>query len=456
MRILGHHQTTACSLLLASASAVCAQERPTPLYAITTPLTANQPFAITTTVPGSNPRAQYVAVAKAAEGVRCVIICTPAPLVEVVAWQDTTTSLVQTTTSGSARVSGGLAAVGITGLDSGRVVTADVDTTGVLSIRTWSVQASGVSLQNGYSSASGTASSAVAIAALSSTEVVTAYALPNGTLAVEAWTIAADGLPAPVSTVGYQSDDMTGNEVLPAGRGVFASQVSIAAVNPNEVVTAIGDSSKSMWVTTWAINNGVEAQQLQQIPNTVDTSLPGNIAVGAGQISKLVPGPGPFELQYETTRSAFTPFANSSFEVNVLYWTISASGQLTQQPALKGTCSYCSGVAATMLPTNVPMTSYDSGPAECQIEDVYHGYPYETDSYETSLCPGLYDPPAVYNIEYTLSGPVASTSEGTDQSWKSTFEPYNAYFVTASGDQILNLLYIQVFSYPLPPLSLVL
>jgi hypothetical protein len=451
MRVLKYVKAAVAGLVLANAAAVCAQSRPTPLYDTTTPLTANQPFAITTTVPASsNPRAQYVAVAKSSSVFKC-LTCGTEPIVEVVAWQDTTTALVPTSTSGTARVSGGLAAVAITGLDSGRVVTADVDDTGVFSIQTWSVGENGVALQSGYSTAAGSVSPEVSIATLSSTEVVTAYALPNGTLAVEAWTINAEGLPTPVSTVGYENGNVTGNEVLQAEGGVFASQVSIATVNPNQVVTAIGDSSGSMWVTTWGINSGVQAQQLQQVPNTVSTE-PGSVAVGAGQTSQYVPGFGKSPPHYETVQTAFTPFTKSN-TLNVLYWTISESGQLTQQPALTARCCSSGAVAAATLPTDVPMTSNNCVPFGCQVDEYYHGY-LANDPWATALSAGVNNPPAIVGIGYDLSGAVGSATEGNSAS--SELEPYSAYFVTAAGDQTLNTLYIQVFSYPLPPTGLVL
>jgi hypothetical protein len=451
MRILTYVKAAVASLVLASAAAVCAQSRPTPLYDTTTPLDTNQPFAITTTVPtASDPRAQYVVVAKASAVFRC-LTCGTEPIIEVVAWNDTTTSLVQTSSDATASVSGGLAAVAITGLDSGRVVTAGVDTTGVLSIKTWTVGASGVALQNSYSTAAESVSPEVAIATLSSTEVVTAYALPNGTLAVEAWTISAEGLPTPVSTVGYQNGNATGNEVLPAEYGVFAAQVSIATVNPTQVVTAIGDSSESMWVTSWGINSGVQAQQLQQIPNTVST-MAESVAVGAGQTSVFVPGIGIRPPHYETVQTAFTPFINSgSAELNVLYWTISASGQLTQQPALTPTCCYYGGVAATTLPTDVPITSYDFAPGGVQTDEYYHGY-FANDPWATALSPGQNNPPVVYGINFVLNGLVGSAAEGNSPS--SELEPYSAYFVSASADQYDEVLYIRVFSYPLPPTGL--
>jgi hypothetical protein len=67
---------------------------------------------------------------------------------------------------------------------------------------------------------------------------------------------------------------------------------------------------------------------------------------------------------------------------------------------------------------------------------------------------GVDNPPAIVGIEYVLGGPVGSAAEGNSP--PSTFEPYSAYFVTAAGYQCLDTLYIQVFSYPLPPTGLVL
>jgi hypothetical protein len=148
-------------------------------------------------------------------------------------------------------------------------------------------------------------------------------------------------------------------------------------------------------------------------------------------------------------QTAFTPFTNSRFELGELYWTISSSGQLTQQTYYPA-CSDClyGGVAAAMLPTGVPMTSVDCVPYGCQVDEYYHGYSLN-DPWATALSAGEDDPPAVVGINYVLAGPVGSASEGNSP--PEFFESYNAYFVTASGDQYENLLYLQVFSYPLPP-----
>ena len=87
------------------------------------------------------------------------------------------------------------------------------------------------------------------------------------------------------------------------------------------------------------------------------------------------------------------------------------------------------------------------------MDEHYHGYS-ANDPWATSLSAGQNDPPAIVGINYVLGGPVGSAAEGNSP--PSEFEPYNAYFVTASGDQYLNTLDIQVLSYPLPATALVL
>ena len=61
---------------------------------------------------------------------------------EVIAWQDTTTKLVKTGTPGVVQ-GPGLFSVAMPGLDSSRVVTADIDFSGTLSINTWTVGPAG-------------------------------------------------------------------------------------------------------------------------------------------------------------------------------------------------------------------------------------------------------------------------------------------------------------------------
>ena len=113
---------------------------------------------------------------------------------EVIGWQDTTKALnrlkLAPTLIGPTSITG----VAATELDTNRVVTADCDATGVLSIHTWKIDSSGVVLQNSASTAPNTAT-AVSIARLSSTEVIAAMETSKGDLAVEAWAISSSGLP---------------------------------------------------------------------------------------------------------------------------------------------------------------------------------------------------------------------------------------------------------------------
>ncbi len=184
-------KTVVASLLLASAAVVWALP-PTYHYGTSTNALANGPIAITTTVPTlKDPRAAFVVAAEA----------NASNDLEVIAWQDTTTKLVKTSTHGVVQ-GPGLFSVGITGLDSSRVVTADIDYSGTLSINTWTVGTAGVVKQGSFSSAADAAYHNVAIATVSATEVVTAYQLLGGNLAVEAWTISAAGVPAAEALIG--------------------------------------------------------------------------------------------------------------------------------------------------------------------------------------------------------------------------------------------------------------
>jgi hypothetical protein len=419
------------SMMLASAAAARAQEAQL-LYGTSTPLPVTNPFSISTTVPTlRDPRSQYVVVAESNANTN----------LEVLAWQDTTSSLLLTSTPGIV-VSPGVIGVGVTGLDSGRVVTADVNNTGVLSVNTWTVGTAGVALQNGYSTAASTANHEVAIATLSPTEVVTAYAAPNGTLAVEAWTISAGGLPTPVGAIGYQNENLAGSQNFTPPDGFFAAQVSIATVSPNQVVTAIADNNQSMWVTTWEIDSfGATSQELLQLPNTVKNA-PGTVAVGAGRVFQ--PNGGGFFPSFGYAQSAFTPFINPQGNVDVFYWDITPSGLLTQLTTPSSSLSedfYL--VAASMLPRNIPITSYYRLTFGCVFVGDYAGFP--SIPAPAQYCPTLTD-------EITSIGSAAA---GTDANFLSLFEPYNAYFVSAAlalNPDNSGSIFINVFSYPEAPL----
>jgi hypothetical protein len=108
---------------------------------------------------------------------------------EVIAWQDTTKALNRLKLSYVApNEPTSITGVAATELDPNRVVTADCDNTGVLSIHTWKIDPSGVAPQKSASTGPNTAT-AVSIARLSSTEVITAIETFKGELAVETWDI---------------------------------------------------------------------------------------------------------------------------------------------------------------------------------------------------------------------------------------------------------------------------
>jgi len=171
------------------------------------------------------PRAQYVVVAEANVDQD----------LEVLAWQDTTSSLEKLSRHGIAEDEG-VVSVAVTGLDANRVVTADINKAGVLSIQTWNVGTGGVVSQRVYRTAAATASQDVSIATVSSSEVVTAYETTEGSLVVEAWTIGEGGLTEPMAVV---------------GKGPNAFEASIAAIGSGQVMTAAGDSKQGLWSYLW-------------------------------------------------------------------------------------------------------------------------------------------------------------------------------------------------------------
>jgi hypothetical protein len=432
MRSLSYVNTAVASLMLASPGAALAQSNAQLLYGTSTNLPYYNPFTITTTVPTlQDPRSKYVVVAEANTN----------RALEVLAWQDTTSSLVLTSTPGIVN-NGFDIAVGVTGLDPGRVVTADVNDAGVLSINTWTVGSAGVVLQNGVSTAPATASQEVAIATLSPTQVVTAFQEPNGTLAVEAWTIGADGLPTAETAIGTSRT---------------ANQLSIAAVTANEVVTAIGDSTGSLWLNTWGVDGaGVHIQDQYEIKNAVNNSVTPleSVAVGAGTVFKLVGG-GLFP-HFDFVESAFTPVITPNpvttippeSTLEVYYWGISASGGLTLESTTPPSDQYFVEVAASMLPANVPMTTF----AGNAYVNENCGGAYVTDGVFSQVFGNFSDAdPCYVTGNDALPSGIATAAAGTDASLLSLFEPYSAYFVS-SALLSSGILEIKVLSYPLPPL----
>jgi len=341
---------------------------------------------------------------------------------EVVAWQDTTTSLVHI---GSASVASGLAvrSVAATGLDANRVVTADVDATNTLSINTWTIGGTaGVVHQNGYSTGPSTAT-AVSITTVSPTQVVTATEDFSGNLVVQEWTISSGGLPTPIGDAVYKGP---------------ANEVAIATINSDQVITAVGTTSNTLIVTTWAVDSaGVHYQNNYVMKNTV-SAFSGTVAIGAG--SQLV-----FETvnglpSLQTVRSAFTPIINVAANVDVLYWDISAAGNISLLSKAETTKEDYFQVTGCMLPTDVPITAFGD-----VFSDVHVGWYGNGTDY-------------VYNaIKGHLNGitSIGATAAGSD--YKVFLPVYSAYFVTGvltyTGGSIIGDLQISVWSYPVAALD---
>ncbi|MGA2427718.1 MAG: hypothetical protein ABSH13_04380 [Candidatus Acidiferrum sp.] len=412
--------TVVASLLLASAAAALA-DTPVYKYKALTNANASGPIAIATTVP--TPRSAYVVAAGLISG----------SALEVTAWHDTTSSLEPVETPG---VMAGIVpvSVAVTGLDSSRVVTADFDNNGTLSINTWTIGSTAVTWQNGAGTPNATDDdSVVSIVALSSTEVVTAFADSNDTLVVEAWTISADGYPTAEGPIGYGPQSV--------------AQVSIAAVNSNQVVTAVVDSYNTLWVTTWGVDStGVSSPYQDQVPWTTSpvSRFSQHISIGAG--TKLVYN-GYFHFpQFEFVQSAFTPIITGPGNVEVLDWGISSTGKLSLQnkPISTPSDDYFH-VAACMLPRNVPITAY----ADVDLN-------VNLGPYGNGGAPAAYNA-SIDGTNYITS--IAAAAAGTDYN-VFALGSYNAYFVTGVLSYVnspevsapVGTLEIREWSYPERPL----
>jgi hypothetical protein len=426
----GYMKTFVCSMGLLGASSGWAltPQLPQILYGTSTPVSSSNQFALAATLPeGNDPRSHYVVIAEVDD----------ANSLNVLAWQDTTTSLELLSGVGLTKYSG-VVTVAAAGLDPYRVVTADVDVNGTLSLNTWGVEESGVTWQAGSRTAEQTAlPSNVSIAAIGGSEVVVAYISASSSYPiVQAWTIAADGFAT--------ANPVVGTEPLPT------DQISVAAINTNRVVTA-AETAETFIVTTWKVDSTGVTQLNQVISEGAVSSACGanprqqNFAVAAGETFRLTAVP-PF---VSFLQAAFTPVLNPLCQLQDYYWGISTGGTLTLEsttPPL-GSYSYAE-VAASMLPNNIPITSYavESGTG---FGDVF------IDWYTGSGATGT---TATYNNPSSGALAVDSVSTGTDANFHSFFSPYNAYFVSAgqfdSFSSSGGLIVIKVLSYPEPPLFL--
>jgi hypothetical protein len=416
-------------LLGASSGWALTPQLPQILYGTSTTVPSSNQFALAATLPEVNElRSRYVVIADVDEANR----------LKVLGWHDTTTSLEPLSRAGLSKYSG-VVTVAAAGLGPHRIVTADVDVNGTLSLDTWSVEASGVTSHGGSRTAEETAlPSNVSIAAISESEVVVAYvSTSSGYPIVQEWAIAADGLAT--------AKPVLGTESLPI------DQISVAAVSTNRVVTA-AQIAETLVVTTWKVDSTGVTQLNQVISEGVVSSACGanprqqNFAVAAGETFRLMAGP-PY---VSFVQAAFTPVLNPLCELQDYYWGISTGGTLTLESTTPPLGSYSfAEVAASMLPNNIPITSYGvesgSGFGDVLI-DWYTGS-------------GAAATTATYN--YPTGGALAvdSVSTGTDANFHNFFSPYKAYFASAGqfdsfSSSSSGPIILKVLSYPEPPLFL--
>jgi hypothetical protein len=397
VRNLNCVKTAVASLVLGSTAVVWASP-PEFMYGTSTIALESGPIAITTTLP-----ATYVVAAEA----------NASNDLEVIAWHDTGVAKTGLVNAGTPGVldGPGLVSVGITGLDSSHVVTADIDVTGTLSINTWIIGGTAVLPLKGNSTPANTVYHNVAIATLSPTEVVTAYQLLSSSggasLAVEEWTIAADGFPTPEGAIAF----------LPlAAAAADINEVSIATVNSNEVVTAANDTNDDLLVATWAVDSaGVHYQD--SAPPLSNTAGRGeeNLGIGAGSTFRFQD-----HFPYlETIQSAFTPVLYGG-QVAVIYWGISATGGLTQKNIPVWTTTPGDSnfeVAACMVEGKVPITIWgnDDGFVDLEL------YPNSSSFATYSASPNV--------NQYGITS-IASAAAGGSAPLP-PFGFYNGYFVTA-------------------------
>jgi hypothetical protein len=309
---------------------------------------------------------------------------------EVIAWQDTGRALNRLTLAPIPPQSTSKTGVAATELDANRVVTADCDSTGVLSIRTWEINSGGAVLENSASTAPNTAT-AVSIARLSSTEVITAIETSKGELAVEVWKVSSSGLPTFAGS---------------ASGGVI-SGVSIAAINASQAATAVRNSKGDLEVIVWDIGAG-----------TVTRPVGGDVTAGPVSQVSIAAAEG----------NAYSSVINSKGDLEVIYWSVKSTGP--NLVAISRTDSGTAGPAsrvASCLVASTPITAVSGGSSFLGVEAWTDANPDATHT--------------TYNTMNAITS-VAATTTGS--------EYYFDYFATAvrksDGD-----LEVQKWAYALNP-----
>jgi hypothetical protein len=393
--------------------------------------TYGAPAALATTTPStSDNRSEFVVAA----------IVDSSGGLEVKAWQDTTHALNEVGYKDAD--SNTIVAAAAAGVDSSHVVTADIDVNGVLSLRTWTVNASGITQLNHAHTPEDTAtplgfSPSLGMVALSATQIVTVYEDDVRNLTLQAWT---------------ESDTTAAPQMVgPAAKGGAAYQVAIAAIDSATVITAVvAPDSKTLaddlQITTWGVDSSGVHFQDQQVLKSVVGDLYPSVAIGATTVEKFNSKP-PF---LTLTRHAFTPIINGDAVIEVIDWQISSTGTISKvgKPSIGGPEALPFAVAGCMLQTGIPMTVWAPPTQPIEENDITVGW------FEEGLNSGY--------TEITGHGTgvsnVAVTTAGNDFNILDPYRPVNAYFITGAitsggfappSTTNKGTLKLQVWSYPI-------
>jgi hypothetical protein len=257
---------------------------------------------------------------------------------EVIAWNDTGTKLTRTGSAVSDEVFP-LWGVGITALDSNRVVTAAANwTTSNLELTIWKVSSTGTVSKQGKVATGGLVTG-VSIATLDSGRVVTAVQNSKGNLTLRVWKITSAGV---ITSEG----GFTVNTP--------ASAISIVGLNASQMVTAFRNGKGNLELIAWSINGSGNVTRQ-------GTATEGAVAKVA--VAYWAP-------------SIITAVETEKAGLAIETWSIDASGNLATLTGSSGGSAL--GVALCTFPTQpntpLPFTAVENSADDLSL-DVWYTVP---------------------------------------------------------------------------------
>ena len=341
----------------------------------------------------------------------------PGGPVQLYAWNDAGTMLVNIAKKNWNPGTGSATAYGIATLDANRVVAAYADGNSTLYLSVWAVGYTTPSLFYLQGEGSVTASGplgplgnqGVSVTALSSSEVVTATEDPSGNLRVQTWNISASG------SLTHQSTAVAGSIYYPY----------VVAINANQVVTAADELSANVRkLTVWSIDGsgGITRQGSLGVSNTNSSPLLSGIA--------LAPLGG-FLGNYEVMTVA-EAIINGQILTEVQSWSISSTGQVTKGVTGTNTQKTDTATGIAWTPNLNPFTAtlVKDASETGGIIEMWKNTGTKWSVFDSNYLPG--NPPSALST-------VSVAAEGTDSS--------RAYFVVAYEGAAGNL-NVQVWSAP--------